>query len=190
MTGRIDSAYTVAKDRYAEAGVDTDAALERLAAVPISLHCWQGDDVEGFEKFGAGLGGGLAATGNYPGKARTPDDLRSDASLALSVIPGTHRFNLHASYGEFGGKLVERDEVGPEHYAGWIDWAKALGIGLDFNPTYFSHPKAADNITLSHADHGIRTFWINHGIACRRIGARWAKRSASHASPTSGSPTG
>jgi L-rhamnose isomerase len=113
MTARIDSAYAAAKDRYAEAGVDTDAALARLAGVPISLHCWQGDDVEGFEKFGTGLGGGLAATGNYPGKARTPDDLRSDASLALSMIPGSHRFNLHACYGEFGGKLVDRDEVGP-----------------------------------------------------------------------------
>ena len=175
MIAKIEGAYTAARDRYAEAGVDTDEALGRLAAVPISLHCWQGDDVEGFEKFGTGLGGGLAATGNYPGKARTPDDLRSDATLALALIPGTHRFNLHASYGEFGGKVVDRDAIGQEHFAGWIDWAKALGIGLDFNPTYFSHPKAADNITLSHADPAIRTFWINHGIACRRIGAAMGK---------------
>ena len=175
MIAKIESAYTAARNRYAEAGVDTDEALGRLAAVPISLHCWQGDDVEGFEKFGTGLGGGLAATGKYPGKARTPDDLRSDATLALALIPGTHRFNLHASYGEFGGKVVDRDAIGPEHFAGWIDWAKALGIGLDFNPTYFSHPKAADNITLSHADPAIRTFWINHGIACRRVGAAMGK---------------
>jgi len=175
MTARIDSVYATARDRYAEAGVDTDAAMARLSNVPISLHCWQGDDVEGFENFGTGLGGGLAATGNYPGKARTPDDLRSDATLALSLIPGTHRFNLHASYGEFGGKSVDRNEIGPEHFAGWIEWAKGLGIGLDFNPTYFSHPKAADNMTLSHADAGIRRFWIDHGIACRRIGAAMGK---------------
>lgn len=171
MAAGIGSAYEAAKDRYAEAGVDVDAALKRLAAVPISLHCWQGDDVEGFEKFGTGLGGGLAATGNYPGKARTPDDLRGDASLAFALIPGKHRFNLHASYGEFGGKTVDRDAIGQEHYAGWIDWAKSSGIGLDFNPTYFSHPKAADNFTLSNADKAIRTFWANHGIACRKIGA-------------------
>ena len=175
MTNPIESAYHAAKHRYAEAGVDTDAALDRLAGVPISLHCWQGDDVEGFEQFGTGLGGGLAATGNYPGKARTPDDLRADAALALSLIPGRHRFNLHASYGEFSGRKVERNEIGPQHFAGWIDWAKDLGIGLDFNPTYFSHPKAADNFTLSHPDRAIRGFWIEHGIACRRIGAAMGK---------------
>jgi len=172
---RIESAYQAARDRYADTGVDADAALKRLAKVPISLHCWQGDDVEGFEKFGTALGGGLAATGNYPGKARTPDDLRGDASRALSLIPGRHRFNLHASYGEFGGKKIDRDAIGPEHYAGWIDWAKSLGIGLDFNPTYFSHPKADDNFTLSHPDPAIRQFWVNHGIACRRIGAAMGK---------------
>jgi L-rhamnose isomerase len=176
MTTRaIETAYETAKARYGEAGVDCDAAMKRLAGVPISLHCWQGDDVEGFEKFGTGLGGGLAATGNYPGKAKTPDELRNDAARALSLIPGTHRFNLHASYGEFGGKAVDRDQIGPEHYRGWIDWAKSMGIGLDFNPTYFSHPKAADNITLSHADKGIRQFWITHGIACRRVGAAMGK---------------
>jgi L-rhamnose isomerase len=176
MTTRaIETAYDTAKARYGEAGVDCDAAMKRLAGVPISLHCWQGDDVEGFEKFGTGLGGGLAATGNYPGKAKTPDELRNDAARALSLIPGTHRFNLHASYGEFGGKAVDRDQIGPEHYRGWIDWAKSMGIGLDFNPTYFSHPKAADNITLSHADKGIRQFWITHGIACRRVGAAMGK---------------
>jgi L-rhamnose isomerase len=166
-----ERAYEIAKERYAELGVNADAALKRLAEGSVSLHCWQGDDVGGFERFGTGLGGGLAATGNYPGKARTPDELRADAEKALSLIPGTHRFNLHASYGEFGGRMVDRDQIGPEHFAGWIDWARHLRIGLDFNPTFFSHPNAADNFTLSHADNAIREFWIAHGIACRRIGA-------------------
>ena len=167
----IARAFEDARERYAEHGVHVDAALKQLESVSVSLHCWQGDDVGGFERFGTGLGGGLAATGNYPGKARTPDELRSDAEKALSLIPGRHRFNLHAFYGEFGGKMVDRDRIGPEHFAGWIDWAKRLGIGLDFNPTFFSHPNAADNFTLSHADPAIREFWIAHGLACRRIGA-------------------
>ena len=171
MSSRIESAYAFAKQQYADVGVDTDAALSRLSAVPLSLHCWQGDDVGGFESFGSELGGGIAATGNYPGKARTPDELRADAAKALSLIPGTHRFNLHAFYGEFGGKRVDRDEIGPEHFAGWADWAKTLGIGLDFNPTFFSHPKAAENFTLSHRDPAVRDFWIRHAVACRRIGA-------------------
>lgn len=164
------NAYALARQRYADLGVDTDAALRRLASVPISLHCWQGDDVGGFEEPDGKLGGGLAATGNYPGKAGTPDELRGDAAKALSLIPGTHRFNLHAFYGEFGTRRVDRDAIGPEHFAGWIDWAKSLGIGLDFNPTCFSHPKA-DSFTLSHPDKEIRTFWIRHAQACRRIGA-------------------
>ena len=167
-----NSAYLQARQRYADLGVDTDEALRRLAAVSISLHCWQGDDVGGFEQPDGKLGGGLAATGNYPGKARTPDELRRDAAKALSLIPGSHRFNLHAFYGEFGTRRVDRDAIGPEHFAGWIDWAKSLGIGLDFNPTCFSHPNAADNFTLSHADQAIRSFWIAHVIACRRIAAR------------------
>jgi L-rhamnose isomerase len=167
----IEAAYAAARGRYADLGVDTDAAMTRLAAVPISLHCWQGDDVGGFENMGETLGGGLAATGNYPGKARTPDELRADAERAFSLIPGRHRFNLHAFYGEFHGRRVDRDAIGPEHFAGWIEWAKRIGIGLDFNPTYFSHTKAADNFTLSHRDPAIRRFWIDHGIACRRIGA-------------------
>ena len=163
--------YTLARQRYADLGVDTDAALRRLTTVAISLHCWQGDDVGGFEEPDGKLGGGLAATGNYPGKARTPDELRRDAAKALSLIPGTHRFNLHAFYGEFGARRVDRDAIGPEHFRGWIDWAKSLGIGLDFNPTCFSHAKAADNFTLSHPDPAIRSFWIGHAAACRRIGA-------------------
>jgi len=167
---RIAARYESARQQYADLGVDTDAALARLGEVPLSLHCWQGDDVLGFENVGESLGGGIAATGNYPGRARTPDELRSDAAKALSLIPGTHRFNLHAFYGEFGGRRVDRDEIGPEHFAGWIAWAQSLGIGLDFNPTFFSHPKAADNFTLAHPDPAIRAFWIRHGIACRRIG--------------------
>src|SRR4029453_12327844 len=158
-------------ERYAEHGVDADAALAGLAKVAISLHCWQGDDVGGFEQFGMELGGGLAATGNYPGKARTPDELRADAERAFALIPGRHRFNLHAFYGDFGGTLVDRDAVGPEHFPAWTDWAKSLGIGLDFNPTFFSHPKADDGFTLSHRDRAIRQFWIAHGVACRKIPA-------------------
>src|SRR5688572_30076434 len=144
MTVDPERAYAAARDRYAALGVDTDAALARLARVPISLHCWQGDDVSGFEQHGTGLGGGLAATGNYPGKARTPEELRGDADRAFGCIPGRHRFNLHACYGEFGGRRVDRDAVAPRHFAGWIDWARDRGIGLDFNPTFFSHPLAAD----------------------------------------------
>ena len=167
--------YRLARQRYADIGVDTEAALGKLAAVPLSLHCWQGDDLGGFEELGAPLGGGLEATGHYPGKARTADELRRDAAKALSLIPGRHRFNLHASYGEFGGRRVDRDAVAIEHFAGWIDWARALGIGLDFNQTYFSHPKAADNLTLAHPDPAIRRFWIAHGVACRRIGAAFGR---------------
>jgi len=165
-----EQAYNLANERYSELGVDTTAAINRLATISISLHCWQGDDVTGFEKAQPSLGGGLAVTGNYPGKARTPDELRSDFELAYSLIPGEHRLNLHASYGEFHGH-VERDSIGPEHFQGWINWGRQRGIALDFNPTYFSHPKAADGFTLAHQDAGIRKFWIDHGIACRRIGA-------------------
>ena len=152
----VEAAYRPAKERYAEWGVDADAARAALAAIPLSLHCWQGDDVGGFEQFGMELGGGLAATGNYPGKARTPEELRADAEKAFALIPGRHRFNLHAFYGDFGGKRVDRDAIDAGHFAQWIDWARRLQIGLDFNPTYFSHPLAADNITLSHTDPGIR----------------------------------
>ncbi len=167
----IQQSYRLARERYAALGVDTDKVLATLARVPISLQCWQGDDVGGFEKLGAALTGGIMATGNYPGKARTPDELRADAAKALSLIPGTHRFNLHASYGEFGGKPVDRNEIEPHHFRNWIAWAKTLGIGLDFNPTCFSHPKSASGFTLSHPDKGIRQFWIEHCQASREIGA-------------------
>ena len=171
QTQSIEAAYQLARERFAEVGVSTDAAIELLASIPISLHCWQGDDVGGFENSGEEIGGGLAVTGNYIGKARTPDELRSDLQTAYSLIPGTHRLNLHASYGEFPQGPVDRNEVGPEHFRGWIDWAKEQGIGLDFNPTYFAHDKANDGFTLAHPDKAIREFWIEHGIACRKIGA-------------------
>jgi L-rhamnose isomerase len=167
---QIQAAYDLAKQRYADLGVDAAAALKTLATVPISIHCWQGDDVGGFESAATEIGGGLAATGNYPGKARTADELRQDAAKALSLIPGTHRFNLHASYGDFSGRRVARDEIRPEHFSRWIDWAKSLGIGLDFNPTFFAHPLAA-SFTLAHPDTSTREFWVRHGKACRSIGA-------------------
>lgn len=167
----IETRYRLARERYAELGVDTDDQLAALAQIPISLHCWQGDDVAGFEN-GAGLsGGGILATGNYPGRARTPDELRRDLDKALSLLPGKHRLNLHASYAETGGG-VERTDLAPEHFSGWTDWARRSGIGLDFNQTYFSHPKADDGFTLTHLDPAIREYWIEHGRVCRRI-ASW-----------------
>ena len=175
QSGAIERAYEAARERYAELGVDAEAASERLARIRISLHCWQGDDVGGFEKIGTELGGGLAVTGNYPGKARTADELRADLEAALSLIPGKHRLNLHASYAETGGAGVERNELRADHFRSWIDWARTHGLGLDFNPTFFSHPKAADGFTLSHRDAAIRSFWIEHGVACRRIGAAFGE---------------
>ncbi len=167
----IDAAYRLAKDSFAALGVDTEAALRVLKDIPISLQCWQGDDVGGFEVGAGALGGGLAVTGNYPGKARNADELRADADFALSLIPGRHRFNLHAIYAETGGRRVERNELSPEHFARWIDWARERDLGLDFNPTFFSHPRAADGFTLAHRDAATRQYWIDHGVACRRIGA-------------------
>jgi L-rhamnose isomerase len=166
-----DAAFRLARERYASLGVDVDAALKSLTKLPISLHCWQGDDVGGFETGASALGGGLVATGSYPGKARTPGELRADFEKALSLIPGRHRVNLHAMYGEFGGRCVDRDEIEPAHFRNWTAWAKGQGIGLDFNPTCFSHPKAADGFTLSHRDKGIRNFWIKHCRRAREIGA-------------------
>jgi len=170
-SGHIELAYQLAKERYAALGVDTDKALKTLARIPISIHCWQGDDLGGFENAGEQLGGGLAVTGNYPGKARTPEELRADFQKAISVIPGKHRFNLHACYAETAGKQADRDELSAAQFQNWIAWAKSIGIGLDFNPTYFAHPKAADGFTLSHRDKAIRKFWIEHGIRSREIGA-------------------
>jgi L-rhamnose isomerase len=173
----IKNAYRIAREQYAQIGIDTDKALKKLAKIPVSMHCWQGDDVGGFETVGAELsGGGIQATGNYPGKARTIDQLRGDIEKALSLIPGRHRLNLHACYIDNRGKYIDRDEMQPRHFQSWIDWAKANKLGMDFNPTYFSHPKAADGFTLSHSDKGIRNFWIEHGIACRKIGAAMGKQ--------------
>ncbi len=171
----VEKAYRLASERYAALGVSTDRALKALKEISISIHCWQGDDVGGFENAGSELGGGLAVTGNYPGKARTPDELRADFEKAVSLIPGNHRFNIHACYAEMKGKKVDRDELSADQFKNWIAWAKANRFGLDFNPTYFAHPKSADGFTLSHPDKGIRQFWIEHGIRSREIGAAFGK---------------
>ena len=171
----IRQAYEWAQERYAALGVSTEEAIDSLVSIPISLHCWQGDDVGGFEAPDVELSGGIATTGNYPGKARTADELRSDLDLAYSLIPGTHRLNLHAIYAETGGVKVERNALQPAHFSAWVDWAKDNDHGLDFNPTLFSHPKADDGFTLASYDKGIRQFWIEHCIACRQIGAHFGR---------------
>ncbi len=172
----IEKAYAIARERYAEYGVDTDRAMERLSRIAISIHCWQGDDVGGFEDAAGLRGGGIVATGAYPGKARTADELRADMSKALSLIPGRHRLNLHAIYAETGGRRVERNELEPVHFDNWIDWAGSVCVGMDFNPTFFSHPKADSGFTLSSNDKEVRRFWIEHGIACRKIGEYIGKK--------------
>lgn len=172
---QVQSAYAVAQERYASMGTATEAALAALAQVALSLHCWQGDDVGGFENTGQALGGGLAATGNYPGKARTADELRRDLDQAYRLIPGRHRLNLHAMYAETGPRRVDRNELRPEHFAGWTDWARANQHGVDFNPSLFSHPLAASGFTLASADAGLRQFWIEHCLACRQIGAHFGR---------------
>ena len=172
---QVLSAYALAQDRYALLGVDTGKALDTLSSVALSLHCWQGDDVGGFENSGEALGGGIATTGNYPGKARTAGELRSDLDQAYRLIPGRHRLNLHAMYAETGGLRIDRNELRPEHFAAWTDWAQAEGHGLDFNPTCFSHPKAAGGLTLSSRDAGLRRFWVEHCIACRKIGEHFGR---------------
>ena len=163
--------YDSAKAQFADWGVDTDAAIERLKTIPISMHCWQGDDVVGFEQKTGSSGGGIQATGNHAGRARTPDELRADLEFAYSMIPGSHRLNLHAMYLDTD-ETPDRDEIEYKHFASWVDWAKDQGLGLDFNPTFFAHAKADDNLTLSHPDQGIREFWIEHGRRTREIAAR------------------
>ena len=165
------STYDSAKAQFADWGIDTDAAIHRLKDIPISMHCWQGDDVVGFEKKTGNSGGGIQATGNYPGRARTPDELRADLEFAYSMIPGSHRLNLHAMYLDTN-ETPDRDEIEYKHFEPWVDWAKAQGVGLDFNPTFFAHEKADDNLTLSHPDKGIRDFWIEHGQRSREVAAK------------------
>lgn len=166
----VKSVYEQAQSQFADLGVDTERALEELARFAVSMHCWQGDDVTGFENPDGELSGGLAATGNYPGKARNPEELRADIDQALRLIPGTHRVNIHAIYLDASGGAVDRTDLQPEQFRAWVDWAKQRGLGLDFNGTFFSHPKADDGWTLAHPDPGIRDFWVEHGRACRRVG--------------------
>jgi L-rhamnose isomerase len=173
----IKKAYQLAKDQYAELGIDTDKVLAELDKIVISLHCWQTDDVGGFEREGAELGGGgIQATGNFPGKARNIEEMRADLDKVMSLLPGKQRLNLHASYGEFGGKQVDRDQIEVKHYQGWIKWAKKRKIGLDFNCTCFSHPLADDGFTLSSKNPKIRKFWIEHTKRCRAISAEMGKQ--------------
>ena len=170
------TAYESAKARYEALGVDVDAALAALADKAISIHCWQGDDVSGFETADGALSGGIQATGNYPGKARTPEELMVDFEKAISLIPGKKRINLHASYAVTGGEKVDRDQLEGRHFDAWIDFAKKNDLGIDFNPTFFSHQLAADSLTLSNPNEEIRMFWVRHGIACRRISAYIAEK--------------
>ena len=163
----ILKSYEIAKERYAAIGVDTDAAIAQLETIPISLHCWQTDDVVGFES-SQSLSGGIQTTGNYPGRARNIDEVRQDIAYVKTLLAGNHRLNLHEIYGEFGGQFVDRDQVEIKHFQGWIDWAKEQGLKLDFNSTSFSHPKSGD-LSLSNPDEGIRQFWIEHTKRCRRI---------------------
>ena len=167
--------YEEAKQMYAGLGVDTDKALETLKNIPISMHCWQGDDVTGFDHEGP-LTGGIQATGDYPGKARTPEELMADFDKVLSLVPGKHKLNLHANYAIFeNGEFVDRDKLEPKHFRKWVEFAKERGLGLDFNPTYFSHDKVKDGLTLSSPDEEIRRFWIDHGKACIRISQYFAE---------------
>jgi L-rhamnose isomerase len=168
ISSKVEDGYVLARERYAEHGVETDSVLRELDDIPISMQCWQGDDVLGFENPNGSLTGGIQTTGNYPGRARNAEELRADLELALSLIPGAKRVNLHAIYLE-ARERVERDAIEPRHFQNWIDWARQKGLGLDFNPTCFSHPKSAQNLTLSHPDAAIREFWINHCIASRKV---------------------
>lgn len=180
MGDRIEKAYALAREGYEGLGVDAEAAMRAVDAIPLSIHCWQGDDVGGFEREGAELaGGGIQVTGNHPGKARNVSELRADIDEAASLCPGPKRLNLHASYGEFGGAKIDRDEIEPEHFSGWMDWAKERKLALDFNATLFSHPLAADGFTLSHRDANVRAFWVEHVRRARRVAAAMGKAQGS-----------
>lgn len=170
----IDNAYSIAKERYASIGVDTDKAMDILQNISLSMHCWQADDVTGFESAGA-LTGGIQTTGNYPGKARNMEEVRMDILKAMSFIPGRHRLSLHEIYGDFGGRFVDRNEVEPSHFESWMQWAAENGIKLDFNSTSFSHPKSG-NLTLASPDKGIRDFWVEHTSRCRAIAEEMGRR--------------
>jgi L-rhamnose isomerase len=172
---RIEKTFELAKEQYSALGVDVENQMEKLSQIAVSLHCWQGDDVSGFEIDDNALSGGIQVTGNYPGKARTPVELKMDLEKAFSLIPGSHRLNLHALYAETEGEKVDRDRLEPKHFQGWIQWAQEQKLGLDFNPSYFSHPKSDDGFTLSSSNNEIRQFWIEHSKACRRIGADMGK---------------
>ncbi len=174
---QISAAYKLARAAYADLGIDTEAAIKKALSIPVSLHCWQADDVRGLETPKEGVtGGGIMATGGYPGRARNGDEMRADLDAVLALLPGKQRLNLHAFYAETGTKVVDRDEIAPEHFANWLCWARSRKVGLDFNPTYFAHPNASSGFTLSHADKAIRKFWINHGQACRHIAQHFAKK--------------
>ncbi len=171
----MQTPYQMAKERYAALGVDTERAMSVLHAVPVALHCWQGDDVTGFDHDGP-LSGGIMTTGNYPGKARTPQELMDDMALAMKLCPGTKKLNLHASYAIFApGEFVDRDKLEPKHFAPWVAFAKEHGLGIDFNPTFFSHPMVKDGLTLSSPDENVRRFWVEHGKACIRISQYFAE---------------
>ncbi|WP_284638475.1 L-rhamnose isomerase [Paenibacillus silviterrae] len=175
MDKTIQANYELAKQLYAAHGIDVDQVLEQLEKIKISMHCWQGDDVRGFLNRGQDLTGGISVTGNYPGAAQTPAELRADLEKAFSLIPGKHKVNLHAIYADTEEK-VELDQLEPKHYQGWVEWAKEQGLGLDFNPTCFSHEKSKDGFTLSHPDPAIRQFWIDHCKASRKIGAYFGEQ--------------
>ncbi len=176
-SNQTEDSYEIAKVKYAELGVDTDLVIEKMENIPLSIHCWQGDDVGGFEHPNSQLtGGGIIATGSYPGKARTIMELQNDLSKAISLIPGNHRVNLHAIYGNFANKFVDRNEINANHFQTWIDWAKIEKLGLDFNSTLFSHPKADSGYTLSSKDPEIRNFWIDHVMRCREISVEIGKQ--------------
>ncbi len=177
----MTTAFDLAKARYAAQGVDVEKALTALSQIPISIHCWQGDDVTGFESAGEALSGGIQTTGNYPGKARTPEELMADFEKAISLIGGVKRINLHASYAIFApGEKADRDALEPKHFAPWVAFAKKNHLGIDFNPTFFSHPMVRGGLTLSSPDEETRAFWVRHGVACRRIAAYFAKELGTH----------
>ena len=172
----LSSAYRNARESYHAFGVDTESAIKRALSIPISVHCWQADDVRGLETPREGLdSGGIMATGAYPGRARNGDEMRADLDLVLSLLPGRQRLNLHAFYAETGARPVDRDEIGPEHFTRWLGWARSRRLGLDFNPTYFAHPMAASGFTLSHPDRAVRRFWIAHARASRRIAQHFSR---------------